>query len=67
MIFLFLGHHGKCGYVSGKALLDVSLDVGCDFLLMLSTERVHLCYLSMLCVTTSAKLLPSYKNNIPLH
>jgi len=32
---------------------------------MLSTKKVHLCYLQTLCVTSSAKLLPSYKINSP--
>ena len=46
-------------------ILDMSLrrsvSVGWEFLSTLSTERVHLCYLVTLCVTSSATLLLSYK------
>jgi len=34
---------------------------------MLSAVRVHLYYLPVLRVTSSAELLPSYKNNNPSH
>jgi len=43
------------------------LTLGCDFHSIFANERVKLCYMWMLCVISTAKLLPSYKNKTSIH
>lgn len=60
---------GNDGFVDNKCrnpghvneYLSSNRTVGCEFPSMLTTERIHLCYLVIVGVTKSPQLLPSNK------